>query len=57
MGDIFFHTGSCNFQLHEKNKNKCTAVNHIPHYIAQMMDSEKACVFTGRCFNLVTSNA
>ncbi len=37
--------------------NFFTAIIHIHHYTAQMMDSERAAVFTGRCFNLFTSNA
>ncbi len=34
----------------------CTAIIHIPPCPAQMMDSERAGVFTGCCFNLFTSN-
>ncbi len=43
----------------KKNIYLCffTAIIHIPHCTAQMMDSERAGVFTDRCFNLFTSNA
>ncbi len=34
-----------------------TAIIYIPHCTAQMMDSERAGVFTDRCINLLTSNA
>ncbi len=46
-------------RLHVISKFFCiffTAFIHIPHCTAQMMDSERAGVFTGRCFNLYTSN-
>ncbi len=33
-----------------------TAIISIPHFTAQMMDSERAGVFTGCCFNLFRSN-
>ncbi len=34
-----------------------TAIINIPHCTAQIMDSERAGVFTGRCFNLFIPNA
>ncbi len=33
-----------------------TAIISIPHFTAQLMDSERAGVFTGCCFNLFRSN-
>ncbi len=34
-----------------------TAIIYIPYCTAQIMDSERAGVYTGRCFNLFPSNA
>ncbi len=50
---------TCNIQLHVKKKFNIffTAIIHIPHCTAQIINSGRAGVFTGRCFNLFTSNA
>ncbi len=47
---------TCNFHYSLRTVvNFVTAIIHIPHCTAQMMDSERAGVFTGRCFNVFTS--
>ncbi len=47
---------TCNFHYSLRTMvNFVTAIIHIPHCTAQIMDSERAGVFTGRCFNVFTS--
>ncbi len=47
---------TCNFHYSLRTVvNFVTAIIHIPHCTAQIMDSERAGVFTGRCFNVFTS--